>query len=484
MLGSTVTAQEYGNLTLEEMFARTDSTVEAAKADNIEMLAPRSMRKAIDGYSEASIERARQTDERLIRIKLISVLDAVKAARETFRSSSKLLNAALIARQAVLESGADTTAANSWQSAEDRLLSAARSIEQGKQESEDQSSEDIAGAYWAVRREGLRNEILSAAQNLIQNAEQQNANRTTPTLMARAQQAMSRAETAVAQDSLDEARIQAKQAEDLARQAIGMTKYIESVSMERAPWEAALLPYDDLLLLISTKLGGTVNFSPGGAKTNSQFERLIEEHDRAYACAVDSLQSALAQCQTTHEAFVTESQTSSADAQNKIAELEKRLEDLEGTRIKAQGDLDQKQEIARRITIAQGMFSPSEAVIVQNELGSVIIRVIGIKFSSGKSSLTASQIALIGKVAKAIKEFPDANITVEGHTDSEGSESNNQEISEQRANAVAMELAQKLEVSASTLTVAGYGESQPISTNKTKAGRAENRRIDVLLEFK
>ena len=97
--------------------------------------------------------------------------------------------------------------------------------------------------------------------------------------------------------------------------------------------------------------------------------------------------------------------------------------------------------------------------------------------------MTASQIALIGKLARAIETFPNAKITVEGHTDSQGGEKNNQKISERRANTVAMELATKLGISASELTVAGYGESQPIASNKTKSGRAQNRRIDVLLEI-
>jgi outer membrane protein OmpA-like peptidoglycan-associated protein len=294
---------------------------------------------------------------------------------------------------------------------------------------------------------------------------------------------MSRAETAVAQEDLEAARGQAKEAEGLAHQSLAMMKFIEEVKLEKFPYEVTMLAYEDLLSGIASKLGGTLNFAPGGSKTLTQFERMIESHDRAYKTEIDSLQSALSATQTSLESSLTESQTNLADSQNKIIELEKRIADLEGARSKVREELDQKQETARRVTVAQSIFQPSEAVVVQNELGNVIIRVIGIQFASGSSSLTASQIALIGKAAKAIKTFPDAQITVEGHTDSEGGEANNQEISEQRANAVALEIAKKLEIPASELTVAGYGETQPIASNSTKDGRAQNRRIDVLLEI-
>ncbi|MBU1637007.1 OmpA family protein [bacterium] len=483
LLPGTLRPQDKSDVALDELFAQAEVALEEATLDDLALLAPRAMRKANDNYAGAQSLRSRQSDERLVRIQLVGVLDEIKTARETAQTTAKLLNGALIARQAVLESGGNKSAPDSWLQAEDRLGAAVRDAEQGRAERAASEADEIAGEYWAIRREGLRNEILSSTKDVLKEAEKQGADRVTPTLMARAQQAMSRAETAVAQEDLDSARGHAQEAENLARQSIAMIGYADEAKTQKYPWEASLLPYEDLLLDIAKELGGTISFAPGGSKTLSQFERLIENRDQAYKHEIDSLRTALNATQASLEASLTESQTSLADAHHKIIELEKRLEDIEGARSKAREELDKKQETARQVTVAQAMFQPSEALVVQNEIGNVIIRVIGIQFASGKSSLTASQIALIGKVAKAVQTFPGASITVEGHTDSEGGEENNQKISERRAHAVAMELAKKLDIPASELTVAGYGETQPIADNSTKKGRAQNRRIDVLLEI-
>lgn len=482
-LPGAIRAQEQSNATLDELFARAEAALEEARLDDLALLAPRAMRKANDNYAEAQSLRTRKSDERLIRIQLMGVLDEIQAARNTGKTTGKLLNSALLARQAALEAGGDKSASESWLKAEESLEAAVRDAEQGRQDRVAEEVEEIAGEYWAVRREGLRNEILGSSREVLKEAEKKGADNITPTLMARAQQAMSRAETAVAQEDLDGARDHAKVAEELARQSMAMIDYSNEAKSQKYAWEAGLLPYEDLLAELAAQLGGTISFAPGGAKTSSQFARLIESHDQAYVRTIDSLQTALDATQASLEASLTESQTNLADAHHKISELESRLEDIEGARSKAREELDKQQETARQVTVAQAMFQPNEALVVQNELGNVIIRVIGIQFASGKSSLTVSQIALIGKVAKAVNVFPGASITVEGHTDSEGGEANNQKISEERANEVAIELAKKLDLPASELTVVGYGETQPIADNKTKSGRAQNRRIDVLLEI-
>ena len=78
-----------------------------------------------------------------------------------------------------------------------------------------------------------------------------------------------------------------------------------------------------------------------------------------------------------------------------------------------------------------------------------------------------------------LKEYPKANFVVEGHTDSTASEKFNQKLSEARAAKVVSCNANG--VDASRLTSVGYGETAPIASNNTKAGRATNRRVEVKL---
>ena len=78
------------------------------------------------------------------------------------------------------------------------------------------------------------------------------------------------------------------------------------------------------------------------------------------------------------------------------------------------------------------------------------------------------------------KEYPKANFIIEGHTDSTGSEGFNQKLSEKRANAVHDYLVAN-GISDDRLSTVGYGETRPIDDNKTRAGRSNNRRVDVIL---
>ncbi|MCI6988892.1 MAG: OmpA family protein [Campylobacter sp.] len=84
----------------------------------------------------------------------------------------------------------------------------------------------------------------------------------------------------------------------------------------------------------------------------------------------------------------------------------------------------------------------------------------------------------IRKVSNFMAEHPDYTTVLEGHTDSTGDANYNQKLSERRAVAVSKEL-QGLGVEASRITTKGFGETKPIADNNTKAGRAENRRVDA-----
>jgi len=482
-LPSVLPAQEDSPEALRDLFTRTDAALEAAVLDELDVLAPRAYRGAVDALAEARSLEARGSDDRLVRIQLLGALDDLESARQTGETVRRMLNGALAARQGAQEAEADRNASDGWNRAEARLEAVIRDIERGETSAVQTEAEEIAGDYWTARRESLRSRILGEARRQIREAERMKGDRMVPTLLARAQQAISRAENALTQEDFDAARAEAMIAERAARQAQAMIQHSQAADGERYPREAVLLPYEDLLVDIAEWLGGDLNLSVGGTRSGAQFQRIIEEHDRDLIRRSDSLQSALDETRASLEEYLTESQTNLADAQNKIIELEKRLADLEGARTRAQDELEKKQEIARRVTVAQGEFEPDEALVLQDELGRVVIRVIGIQFASGKSLLNSSQEKLIGKVADAIQEFPKAKILVEGHTDSQGGDANNQRISERRANSVALELAEQLGVPASELTVVGHGEHRPIATNKTKAGRAQNRRIDVLLEF-
>jgi OOP family OmpA-OmpF porin len=101
-----------------------------------------------------------------------------------------------------------------------------------------------------------------------------------------------------------------------------------------------------------------------------------------------------------------------------------------------------------------------------------------ILFESGKASFQKQTFAVLQSITSILKEYPTAKFSIEGHTDDSGSVAFNQTLSENRASAVKNYLIEN-GISADRLTSAGYGKSRPI--DKTKAGKANNRRVEVKL---
>ncbi|WP_233861116.1 OmpA family protein [Tenacibaculum piscium] len=104
-----------------------------------------------------------------------------------------------------------------------------------------------------------------------------------------------------------------------------------------------------------------------------------------------------------------------------------------------------------------------------------------IYFNSGRTTFKPGVIANLNRIASIMKEYSKANFSIQGHTDSQGKAANNLRLSEKRAKAVLDYLANKADIPSSRLTSAGFGEDYPIADNKTRAGRAENRRVEIKL---
>jgi len=103
-----------------------------------------------------------------------------------------------------------------------------------------------------------------------------------------------------------------------------------------------------------------------------------------------------------------------------------------------------------------------------------------ILFDSGKASFQKQTYPVLQSITAILKEYPTAKFSIEGHTDNTGKAVTNQKLSEDRAAAVKNYLIEN-GIASDRLTSVGYGQTKPIDTNKTKAGKANNRRVEVKL---
>ena len=87
----------------------------------------------------------------------------------------------------------------------------------------------------------------------------------------------------------------------------------------------------------------------------------------------------------------------------------------------------------------------------------------------------------MSKVEKAIDLFPRSELTIEGHTDSHGGDELNQKLSQDRAESVQQYMINAMRIPSYRLIATGFGETNPVANNETAAGRARNRRIDIVI---
>jgi OOP family OmpA-OmpF porin len=115
----------------------------------------------------------------------------------------------------------------------------------------------------------------------------------------------------------------------------------------------------------------------------------------------------------------------------------------------------------------------------QEMLDTGLFATTGIVFDTGKADIKPESRAILAEIGEFLVEHSEVKVEVGGHTDSEGPEDYNRELSRKRAESVvAFLLAEYPEIEREQLTSRGYGEGSPIASNDAAAGRAKNRRVE------
>jgi outer membrane protein OmpA-like peptidoglycan-associated protein len=269
---------------------------------------------------------------------------------------------------------------------------------------------------------------------------------------------------------------------------VNQAVFLEEMRERKSPLEALLGRYDQSLREIAALMGVTFDRELSGTPAAEALYRTLREARLQRQVLIDSLSLANRHLTGTvgrraaeQDSIITVLQIENSAMRQQLWETQLRVGVAEADRSAAESELKQRRryaEVAAQLEIEIGADG-GEVLLTPD--GAIVARMFGFGFATGSAELHEGSRALIAALARAILEFPNAAVRVEGHTDDTGSRSANLRLSRRRAETVAASLARELGIDAATITTSGYGPDRPIATNASAEGRALNRRIDVVI---
>jgi outer membrane protein OmpA-like peptidoglycan-associated protein len=174
------------------------------------------------------------------------------------------------------------------------------------------------------------------------------------------------------------------------------------------------------------------------------------------------------------EARTAEAERDAAAAQSQAALAQSQAANAQQQALAAQ---QQTREAQLRASQIEALLRDLQAT--KTERG-MVITLGDVLFATDQASLTPPGMSTLRKLADVMAQNPDRTVLVEGFTDSTGSSAYNQELSQRRANAVAMALA-SMGVSRDRVAMRAYGEAFPVAPNDSAGNRQQNRRVEIVL---
>jgi outer membrane protein OmpA-like peptidoglycan-associated protein len=179
------------------------------------------------------------------------------------------------------------------------------------------------------------------------------------------------------------------------------------------------------------------------------------------------------------KARLAEVRASTIAARQQQLEARARLDRLKDEKVRTtSAELDLTR---RELAISEAQRLIAEISVRQEPRGMVITLSGAVLFESGKSDLLGQAAAKLAEVAGVLtKQDPESKIAVQGYTDSQGTESSNLELSRRRAEAVRAYLVSH-GIAPDRITAEGYGPARPVADNASPEGRADNRRVEIVV---
>ncbi len=511
-----------------------EAGLQQAKDDGAEILAPQ-------GYIRANLSLKKAMAAALGDRGVVANTEAAEGLKtlETLnrdvQTSRDVLGEVLQARDRAYAADAKTMQGDKVSALDEDLKKTAALVEKGDLEKAKQLRPKLIADYSQLELIALKQGTVDKAKTAIVNAKKQGAEKYAPKTILQAEE-----EIALTVSILNADRTQTERADQhagkakwLAERSASITETIKDFARRNYTMEEIVLWQQRQLEVVNQPLGGTLPFNEASDKAAINLKnkvaniatekealeqklKIATESEQLLQTQVKSAEAKITELTAANQAAIakqrssSESMLSARDAELakqlserdraaadqirlRESELAKQLSDKEAEKERLRLEFEaqmsaaekQKKELAEKDRAEQQKFETVQALFTAKEANvyrqrqNVLISAHGFQFPSGQSEIQADNFPLMNKIVEAIKIFPNSQIEVMGHTDSLGNDATNQKLSEARAEKVAKFLKEVGSIDESRITVSGFGEAKPVSSNETKEGRAENRRVEI-----
>lgn len=440
------------------LFGPADRALGAANEARASLLAPQSYGAGAEAYRKAESILESGGGIESIQRNLATAREQFNKAAGAAASAGKTLAGVLDARTDAQSAEAPKYAVDTWQGAEKSLAEAALRMERGRTAERD--AERAEQGFREAELLAIKANYLNETRSLLEIADDLRAARYAPVSYERAKTLLAEAEQALTEDRYDTDRPRnlAQLAEHNAHHAIYVSRLQRRINDDEINLELVLLEWEGAIAKVADQLDVPVYFDAG--------------HEDAVRKITQALE--------TQEADISFLEQGIADRDAQIASLETEVGGQSQSLERVNEALARRERQRERLDGVEALFGPDQAIVLRRS-DSVILRLIGLNFASGSPRLTDEHTPILDKVEQALADFPEANIIIEGHTDSFGSDESNQALSQARAESVLHYLLANSPLSPANVQALGYGETQPVANNETPEGRTRNRRIDIVI---
>ncbi|HNW61139.1 MAG TPA: OmpA family protein [bacterium] len=484
VLTSTLLAQK--TELYEVLFGEKDKQLKAYKNGQADLLSPNHYAEAVESYARAKEEFKKGKETAEVRKRLTEVEAAFKQIDNTLWAGKGLFAEVLKAREDALNARAPEFALEDFNAAEELLRSAGAAQESADVELCREKANRAKARFRDSELNAIKKSIMTPAHAALAAALKAKADKSAPKTYGKAKELLTLADEILNSNryAVSEATAKAEEAIYQAQHAMQITDLVQS---KTPGGEDLVLLYEEGLAQVAKELGYDAAFDQPVAEILStlatsvkslkdekqQLSRDLQEKQDQLEKEQQAHESALAQSRKQIEELTARSETNTALAQQKENALQEEL-------ARKQTELQQKEQKEARIAKIRQMFLPEEAKVLL-EGNHLIIRLQSLSFPVGKAVIQPGYFGLLSRVQRAIREYPEGRIVIEGHTDSSGDERYNESLSTKRAEAVRVHILSNMVLAENQIDAVGYGESRPVANNDTEEGRAQNRRIDVIL---